>query len=76
MPNTVSDQDAQTLGSEVGDLSQGKVNSTEEQNFTQAFGTDALYRGSSSASKTRDKIENAAGGFMQPAARPERRVTS
>jgi hypothetical protein len=76
VPNTFSGQDAQTLGGEVGDLGKGKVNSTEEQNFTQAFRMDVLYRGSSSASKTWDKIVNAAGGFMQPAARPERRVTS
>ncbi|MBN3754461.1 hypothetical protein G3N95_16040 [Paraburkholderia sp. Tr-20389] len=70
VPNTFSDQDAQLLGSQVGALGKGKVNSTEDQKFAQAFGTDTLYRGSSAASKTWNKIEDSAGNFMQQIVSP------
>lgn len=70
VPNTFSDQDAQLLGSQVGALGKGKVNSAEDQKFAQAFGTDTLYRGSSAASKTWNKIEDKAGSFMQQIVSP------
>lgn len=70
VPNTFSDQDAQMLGSQIGDIGKGKVSSDADKAFTQAFGTDTLYRGSSKASKTWDKIENGVGGFMQQIVSP------
>jgi hypothetical protein len=70
VPNTFSDQDAQLLGSQVGSLGKGKVNSAEDQKFAQAFGTDTLYRGSSAASKTWNKIEDGVGSFMQQIVSP------
>ncbi|MGH8778851.1 hypothetical protein [Paraburkholderia sp.] len=70
VPNTFSDQDAQLLGSQIGDVGKGKVNGQKDQEFTQAFGTDTLFRGSSKASKTWDKIENGVGGFMQQIVSP------
>lgn len=70
VPNTFSDQDAQMLGSQIGDVGKGKVSSDADKAFTQAFGTDTLYRGSSKASKTWDKIENGVGGFMQQIVSP------
>ena len=69
-PNTFSDQDAQLLGSQVGALGKGKVNSTKDAEFAQAFGTDTLYRGSSTASKTWNRIEDTAGSFMQQIVSP------
>ncbi|HVE09079.1 MAG TPA: hypothetical protein VNE00_17625 [Paraburkholderia sp.] len=70
MPNTFTDQDAQLLGSQIGAAGKGKVNDTEDKAFTQAFGTDTLFRGSSSLSKAFNKAEDSVGGFMQQLVSP------
>lgn len=64
VPDTFTDQDAQMLGSQVGNYGKGKVNSQEEQSFTQAFGADTLYRGSTRGSKAFNKVEDTVGGIM------------
>jgi hypothetical protein len=70
VPDTFTDQDAQMLGSQVGTVGKGKVNSQEDQAFTQAFGTDTLFRGSTRGSKIFNKIENGASNFMQQIVSP------
>jgi hypothetical protein len=70
MPNTFTDQDAQLLGSQIGAAGKGKVNDKEDKAFTQAFGTDTLFRGSSAASKAFNKAEDSVGGFMQQIVSP------
>ncbi|WP_323123307.1 hypothetical protein [Burkholderia alba] len=69
-PNKFSDQDAQLLGSQVGSFGKGKVSSQEDQAFSQAFGTDTLYRGSSRGAKGFDKFENTVGSVMQSVVSP------
>lgn len=59
-----SDQDAQMLGSQIGNYGKGKVNTQEEQKFTAAFGADTLYRGSTRGSKIFDKVESTVGGII------------
>ncbi|AJK49469.1 hypothetical protein BGL_2c14020 [Burkholderia plantarii] len=70
VPDTFTDQDAQMLGSQVGNYGKGKVNSQEEQSFTQAFGADTLYRGSTRGSKAFNKVEDAVGGIMDKVVSP------
>ncbi|MDQ7982529.1 hypothetical protein QYH69_35580 [Paraburkholderia sp. SARCC-3016] len=70
VPNTFTDQDAQMLGSQVGDYGKGKVNSPEDQAFTQTFGTDTLYRGSTRGSKALDKVESTVGSVLQSVVAP------
>ncbi|MBI0329645.1 hypothetical protein [Burkholderia plantarii] len=64
VPDTFTDQDAQLLGSQVGNYGKGKVNAHEEQSFTQAFGADTLYRGSTRGSKAFNKVEDTVGDIM------------
>ncbi len=70
VPNTFTDQDAQILGSQVGDYGAGKVNTHEEQAFTDAFGADTLYRGSTRGAKAFEKVEDMAGNVMQSLVAP------
>ncbi|WP_321926281.1 hypothetical protein [Burkholderia sp. BCC1998] len=70
VPNTFTDQDAQILGSQVGDYGAGKVNTHEEQAFTEAFGADTLYRGSTRGAKAFEKVEDMAGNMMQSLVAP------
>jgi hypothetical protein len=64
-PDTFTDQDAQILGTQVGNYGKGKVNSKESQAFTQAFGTNTLFRGSSRGAKLGEKVENGISGITQ-----------
>ncbi|WP_167234938.1 hypothetical protein, partial [Burkholderia sp. Ap-962] len=70
VPNSFSDQDAQMLGSQVGNYGKGKVNAQEEQKFTDTFGADTLYRGSTRGAKLFDKVENTVGGIMGKVVEP------
>ncbi|PLZ03459.1 hypothetical protein CY652_06550 [Burkholderia sp. WAC0059] len=70
VPDTFTDQDAQMLGSQVGNYGKGKVNSQENQAFTQTFGADTLYQGSSRGAKDFSKFENGVGDIMQKVVAP------
>lgn len=70
VPDTFTDQDAQLLGSQVGYSGKGKVNGQLAQQFSQTFGADTLFRGSSRGAKAFNKLEDGVGNFMQKIVSP------
>ena len=70
VPNKFTDADAQILGAQVGDVGKGKVSRSEEKSFTDAFGADTLFRGSTSAAHTMTSFEDKVGGMMQQIVSP------
>jgi hypothetical protein len=70
MAGPFTNQDAQLLGSQIGAAGKGKVNDKEDKTFTETFGIDTLFRGSSALSKAFNKAEDSVGGFMQQLVSP------
>lgn len=61
----ISSSEGLLMGSQLGYLGKGKINKDEEQKFTETFGQDTLYAGSTKGSKALKAAESTMSHFAE-----------